>query len=269
MSDTTTKREKYPEGLGPDPDRYFLTLYVAFLQGWFNFLEPSHPYYWVNNDQGARIWIGAEAPVKFQIVQQRPGITVVWGPRSTSALGIDNLVSGNIGTHSELRTDLEEGYLVVYVIAHNDIEATRIARLVHSATRYHRKLLEGAGGFFQIGRKPIGLNSPSPPGALVPDAPESSLRMVQVNIPCSYQVSWTNQVGRQAPQHRNIGQILNQMNASEYAYSPPEVVERVELSISLEPVRVRVIHGRFQRPRTIQVGDQINDFQQSVLAPQE
>ena len=270
MSSVTTKREPYPEGLGPDPDRYFLKLFVAFLQGWFNFLPAEHPYYWTSNDQGGRIWIGAEAPVKSEIVQQRPGITVVWGPRQTQGLGIDNMVRSNIGTHQTLRTDLESGFLVVYAIAKNDLEATRIARLVMTAVRGSRQLLESSGGFFQIARHPMSMNTPSPPGALVPGAPTSDLRMVQVNIPCSYQLSWETGIGRQAPQHRNIGQILAHANASEYAYLPPEVVERIDLSLSIRPVRVRVLQGRFSpTTRTTLIGDPLLDFQSTNWDPQE
>lgn len=271
MSAVNTRREPYPEGLGHDPDRYFLKLFVAFLQGWFNFLPPEHPYHWTSDDQGTRIWIGAEAPVKAEVVQQRPGITVVWGPRQTQSLGIDNMVRSNIGTHQTLRTDMERGFLVVYAIARSDIEATRIARLVMTATRAQRQLLEGPGGFFQIARQEMGLNSPSPPGALVPDAPPS-LRMVQLNIPCSYQLSWETGVGRQAPQHRNISQILAHANASEFPYLPPTVVTRVELSLSVRPVRIRVLQGHLSPPvRTVLIGESLDDFQstQFPIDPQE
>ena len=270
MTAGRTKRAPYPEGLGPDPDRYFIKLYVAFLQGWFNFLEEDHPYHWEPDDKRAGLWIGAEAPIRHEIVQARPAITVMMGPTATAAIGIDNMVSTNLSTHETLRTDLEQGHLVVYVIARNDIEATRIARLVMTATRAHRNLLEGEGGFFQIARGPIGRNSPSPPGALVPDAPESSLRMVQVNLPCSFQVSWKTWPNRQSPQHRSIGQILNQRRAQDYPYVAPQVLERVHLSASVRPVQVRVIHGRYGlRPVTVQVGEKVEDFQQSDLTPQE
>lgn len=270
MSATTTKRAPYPEGLGPDPDRYFLKLFVAFLQGWFNFLPDDHPYHWTSRDQGARIWIGAEAPVKSEIVQQRPGITVVWGPRQTQSLGIDNMVRSNIGTHTTLRTDLESGFLVLYAIAKNDLEATRIARLAMTAVRSSRKLLESPGGFFQIARHQMSMNTPSPPGALVPGAPTSDLRMVQVNVPCSYQLSWETSVGRQAPQHRTISQILAHANASEYEYTPPTEVERIDLSLSIRPVRIRVLQGRLSPiPRTTLIGDPLPDVQSTSWNPQE
>lgn len=263
-------------GLGFDPDLYFLELYVAFLQGWFNFLPLDHEFHWEPDLEHSRVAIRGEAPVDYTVMEARPLITVISGPTATQSLGIDNFVSRNGETN--LHTDLESGTFVVYAVAHGDIQAKRLARMVMHATRSSRKLLEGPGGFHSIGRSQISINSPSPPGSLVMGAPENTdLVMVQLNIPMQFQISWSVGLGRSAPQHRNLDMILQQPRARDYEYTPPVELTEIQLGdpnwsesqtagVNLRPRTVRIIRGPAgANPYTVQLGEGIDGFQQSDL----
>ena len=105
MSRPTGAREAPQTGLGFDPDLYFLELYVAFLQGWFNCLPLDHEFHWEPDLEHSHVAIRGEAPVDYEVMDARPLITVIWGPSMTQAMGIDNFVSRDEDT--SLHTDME------------------------------------------------------------------------------------------------------------------------------------------------------------------
>ena len=264
-------------GLGFDPDLYFLELYVAFLQGWFNFLPFDHEFHWEPDLEHSRVAIRGEAPVDFTVMEARPLITVIWGPTATQSLGMDNFVSRNGETN--LFTDMESGTFVVYAVAHGDIQAKRLARLIAHATRSSRRLLEGPGGFHAIGRTGLSINSPSAPGSLVMGAPENTdLVMVQINVPIQFQLSWTVAPGRSPPQYRTLDMVTQQQRARDYVYASPVELAEVHLGdpnwstsatagVNLLPRTGRIIRGAYAaRPATVQIGDGIDGFQQSDLS---
>ena len=264
-------------GLGFDPDLYFLELYVAFLQGWFNFLPFDHEFHWEPDLEHSRVAIRGEAPVDYTVMDARPLITVIWGPSITQSLGIDNFVSRNGETN--LHTDMESATFVVYAVAHGDIQAKRLARMVAHATRSSRKLLEGRGGFHSVARAGISINAPSAPGSLIMGAPEyTDLVMVQVNIPIQFQLSWTVSPGRSAPQFRNLGMINQEERARDYVYTPPTTLEEIHLGdpnwstsstagVNLRPRAIKVVYGPTGvLSTTVKVVDEIDGFQQSDLS---
>lgn len=270
MSKTHTNREPRDTGLGEDALRYALTLYVAFLQGIFNFLDNESGAHWEPDPENTQIWIGAEDPLPAEVVARRPAITVVMTPTQTSGLGINNMVTQNLATNETLFTDMETGHFVVYCIAHSDIKAKWLAQIVRNSSRQHRKLLEGEGGFHSIARPQVGINSPSAPGALISGATPNALVMVQVNVPFHFQWSWKTSIGAQAPQFRDIQQILGQLRARDYDYTAPTTLEKVQLDVNTRPRTIKLVRGRYAlRPTTVEVGGTIEPFQQSDLRPLE
>ena len=264
-------------GLGFDPDLYFLELYVAFLQGWFNFLPFDHEFHWEPDLEHSRVAIRGEAPVDYTVMEARPLITVIWGPTATQSFGMDNFVSRSGETN--LHTDMESGTFVVYAVAHGDIQAKRLARMVAHATRSSRRLLESRGGFHSIGRMGLSINSPSPPGSLVMGAPENSdLVMVQVNVPIQFQLSWTVTPGRSPPQYRKLEMIMQESRARDYEYAPPVELTEIHLGdpnfstsatagVNLRPRVIKLVHGPYgAKPTTVVVGGGIEGFQQSDLS---
>lgn len=270
MSVVNANRGPRDTGLGEDPLRYALTLYVGFLQGIFNFLPDESGAHWEPDQENSQISITAETPLKAEVVSRRPAITVLMTPTQTMGLGINNVVEQTLSTNEKLYSDLESGHFAVYCLANGDIKAKWLAQIVRNATRAHRNLLESPRGFHAIGRPQIGINSPSPPGALINGSVPSSLVMVQVNVPFQFQWSWRTSIGAQAPQYRNIDQILGQLRAREYPYTAPRTLERMELSINTRPRTIRLIRGRYAlRPTTVEVGGEIQPFQISDLRPLE
>lgn len=265
MSEPVVRHERLPEGIGEDPYHYVTKLYVQYLQGLFNF-APSGCYHWEPDQESTEIVIRGEAPLNMETVGKKPAITVVLGPTSFMGLGIDNMLSVNMTSGERTRTDLMVGHLIPYVLAFNDTVAMRIAHMIAHYTRAQQRLLESPGGFFAIARPFPTVNSPSPPGALVSGDP-SGIVMVQVNIPFQFQWTWSSLLGHPA-NTTSLDQITGNERASDHAYASLSKLERVELAMSIGPVLVRKIHGRYaSRPVTIQVTDGIRPFQVSGLRP--
>jgi hypothetical protein len=267
MSESLLRRKKFDEGAGEDPERYFTTLYIRYLQGLFNFMPIGH-FHWEPQREHTEIVITAEVPMDAEVVEKFPALAVVLGPTQWAGLGIDNMQSYNMRTDKLVRTDLCSGFFVVYAVAGNDVVARRIAQAVANHTRIHQRILEGEGGFHQIARPAPSINSPSPPGALVNGDPKG-LVMVQVNIPFSFQWAWTTgPPQRQAAQLRSIAMVLQEERAVDYPYSAPAKMEKIKLAISTHPVLVRRISGSFSvRPSTVESHGGIRPFQLVDLRP--
>lgn len=265
MSEPEVRHTRLGEGRGEDPYLYITKLYVQYLQGLFNFL-PDGCFHWEPDAEVSEIAIRGEAPLDMRTVGKKPAITVVMGPTSYMGLGIDNMLSTNMTTGEKVRTDMMVGHLMAYVLAFSDIIAMRIAHIVSHHTRAQQRLLESVGGFHSIARPFPTVNSPSPPGALVAGDPEG-LVMVQVNIPFQFQWTWST-TPRQSQSLRSLDLITANERASDYPYTSPARLEKVELAMSTIPVLVRRISGGYaRRPVTIQVGEGISPFQVSGLKP--
>ena len=266
MSEASVRHERICEGVEDgDPFLYVQRLYVQYLQGLFNFMPEGH-WHWEPDQDVTEIIIRGEAPLNLQTVGKKPAITVVMGPSQFQGLGINNMLEKNLSTGRTVFTDLLSGHLVVYCLAESDVIATRLGHLVSFYTRAQRELLESPGGFFAIARPAPTMNTPSPPGALVQGDPEG-LVMVQVNIPFQFQWTWSTEP-LQARSMRSLDLITRGSRASDFPYTSPVKLERVELAMSTSPVLVRRISGGdAPRPRTVVVHDGQDPFQISGLRP--
>lgn len=259
MSETFVRQRQIDSGMGEDPGFRVLEIYVRFLQGLFNWMEPGH-FHWEPGEE-SEIVITAEAPLNREIVEKTPTIVVVMGPYQNAAMLIDNLVEQDFRTGVKRHSDLITGYLVVYVLAGNDVIASRIAQSVERHTRIFRRLLESDGGFHAIARSPCSVNPPSPPGAIINGSPDG-LFMVQANIPFQFQWTWTTEPYRQQPNLRSLAMFMQEDRARDYPYTSPGKLEKVKLAISTTPVLVRRIRGSFAvRPSTVEVTRGISPFQ--------
>lgn len=244
MSSAFSRTQPLEQGIGDDPILYATRLFVRFLQGLFNFMEDGQ-YHWEPDDEISQIIITGETPLNMSAAGKRPAITVMMGPYQFQGLSIDQVASMNMSSTRRTSTDLINGYMVVYCIATMDTIASRLAWSVTQGVRQHRRLLESVGGFFSIARQPPSVNSPSPPGSLVPDV-QSGLVMVQVNIPFQLQWSWKSQPGRQSPHDQSLAMILAQERAVDYPYASPRKLLQVRLAMSTAPVFVRTLSGSRQ-----------------------
>lgn len=266
MSEPFARRTAIEEDVGEDPILYIVRLYVQYLQGLFNFMPANH-FHWEPDQEVSEIIIRGEAPIDLRTAGKHPALTVVMGPIQYLNLGIDNMVSYSSSTNRRVRSDLMSGTLVVYSLAESDIIATQLGHIVAHHTRAHQRILEGEGGFHQIARPAPSINSPSPPGALVVGDP-AGLVMVQTNIPFSFQWTWQTETNRQSPQFRSLRMITEKRRASDFNYTSPSRLERVELAMSVTPVFVRRISGSSaSRPVTVAVTDGIRRFQKTSLLP--
>ena len=237
MSRATTRRTQLSISRADNPIVFATRL---FLQGLFNF-NANGCYHWEPDRENTEIVITAEAPLSMDIAGKRPAITVVMGPYNYQGLGIDNMVSFNQNTERRVRSDLLSGHLVVYCLAETDIIAQHLAHLVIHGTRANQRLLESRGGFHQIARPAPSANSPSPPGALVAGDP-TGLVMVQVNLPFTLQ--WTWATTPTAPsKDRDLSMITQERRASDFPYTSPSALEKVELAMSDTPVLVRRLNA--------------------------
>jgi len=235
MSDPSISTTQYSQDLEGDPTVWAQKLFVAFLKGTFNFAEGD--FHWAPD--GSALQIRAGAPVSTFDVS-RPMLTVVMGPSQSRPIGIDGMLSTNLSTNQKVRTELHSGTLIVYCVAGASVFASRLAHYVRFWTTEHQRLLESAGGFHRIGREGIGVGTVSEPGQLIAGDVVGAF-MVQVNIPYHLQWTWRSNVGRQSPQLRSIAMMMQEQQASQFPYTAPVKLERVELGIFKSPVLVRRI----------------------------
>jgi len=238
VSEVATRSRRVSLERGDNPLLYAQKLFVRFLQGLFNF-NAEGKFHWEPDAERTEVIIRAEAPLDMKTVGKKPAVTVVMGPVQYQGLGIDQLMYMNLTTGRRVHADLISGHFVVYCLAENDVVAQWLAHLVVHGTYANRRLLEGSGGFHQIARPAASQNSPSPPGALIHGDP-TGLFMVQVNLPFSFQWTWAEEPTAPASA-RSIDMINQERRASDYLYSSPSVLEKVQLAMSSAPVVVRRI----------------------------
>lgn len=244
---------------GNNPLVYAQRLYTQFLQGLFNFC-PVDCMHWEPDEDVTEIIIRAEAPLDLKNAGKRPAITVVLGPTQYQGLSIDNLLDANLTTDRQKRADLISGHLVAYCLAENDVIAQWISNVVVSGTMVNRRLLESPGGFHQIARPGCSANPPSPPGGLI-QGDSRGLVMVQTNVPFTFQWTWET-TPKQDAHLRSLDMVTSTRRASDFAYTPPSPLRRVQLAMSSLPVLVRPLDGTGS---SIQVTDGVDGFQ-SVVA---
>lgn len=255
MSTAQVRTGKVPLDRGSSPLLYAQRLYVQFLQGLFNF-NPPGCFHWEPDEELTEVTIVAEAPLNARATGKRPIVTVVLGPVQYQGLSIDQLVRMDLRSEQKLHSDLLSGHFVVYCLAESDIIAQWLAHVVTSGTVVNRRLLESPGGFHQIARPAPSANASSPPGGLVAGDPHG-LVMVQVNIPFTFQWTWSTEPKAPA-KARSLDMITQERRASDFSYTSPSTLEKVELAMSTRPVLVRRLGAT---ATTIQVTDGIDGFQ--------
>lgn len=236
MSEAKTRGKRVSIERGVNPLMYAQRLYTQFLQGLFNF-NAKDCLHWEPDDEKTEIVIRAEAPLDLKTAGKRPAITVVMGPIQYQGIGIDQLMYMNLVTERRVHSDLISGHMVVYCLSETDVVAQWIAHLVIHGTMVNRRLLESRGGFHQMARPAPSANSPSPPGGLVSGDPKG-LVMVQVNIPYSFQWTWSSEPKAPASA-RAVEMITQERRASDFPYTSHSPLESVELAMSTSPVLVR------------------------------
>ena len=232
MSDVNVRNKRVSIERGTNPLVYIQRLYTKFLQGLFNCNEKGC-LHWEPDDEKTEIVIRAEAPLEMKTVGKRPCITVVMGPVQFQGLSIDQMMYMNLTTEKRTHSDLISGHAVVYCLSETDVVAQWIAALAVNGTLANRRLLECPGGFHQIARPACSMNSPSPPGSLVPGDPKG-LVMVQANVPFSFQWTWSEEPTAPAVD-RSIDMILQERRATDFPYTSPSSLEKVELAMSTTP----------------------------------
>ena len=255
MSEALTRSTKVSLERGNSPLLYAQRLYIQFLQGLFNF-NPAGCFHWEPDEERTEIVITAEAPLSQKTIGKRPAITVVIGPIQYQGLAIDQLMYMNLWTERKVHSDLISGHFVAYCLAESDVTAQWLAHIVTSGTMVNRRLLESRGGFHQIARPAPSANSPSPPGGLV-QGDAHGLVMVQVNLPFTFQWTWSTEP--KAPSKaRALNMVTQERRASDFPYTSPRVLEKVELAMSTTPVLVRRLGATTE---TVQVTEGTDGFQ--------
>ena len=198
-----------------DEAEYYQTVMVKFLQHAFYTLPANDPLRWVPDSTVSRLEIMASPPQNADVVARNPIIVVYLGPISDYHDVIGDLASFQFSTGRTTRVKRRNAYYTLYCTSKNPIVCRRIANLARTFIESQQAMLEGDGGFFQIGRTPGFTENPvSPPGAMIPGDPKGLL-MLGLNVPAVWQWGFTSTPARGLPGDWTIRDILRASDPSQ------------------------------------------------------
>lgn len=171
----------YPSDFKHTPLEALRNLFVGFLQGLFNEAPPDSRYHWDPDPALTSIIIQDEAPVKEEMLQKRPLITLTRGPIQFYSFGMDDLLQYDVSIDRKTKSVLVPGTMNVNCCSRVSLEAENIAWVVAEHIWLLRDLLIKAG-LFDAGRQ-IQLGAPSPAGSIIADDNGDTWVAVPVSVP--------------------------------------------------------------------------------------
>lgn len=175
--------DTFPGSFKYTPMEALRNLFVGFLQGLFNAAPPGS-YHWDPDPATTNIIIQDEAPVKEEVMQKRPLITITRGPIQFYSFGMDDLLQYDATIDRKTKSILVPGTMTVNCCSRVSIEAENIAWVVAEHIWLLRDLLIRYG-LFDTGRQ-IQLGSPSPAGSLISDDNGDTWVVVPVSVPFQF-----------------------------------------------------------------------------------
>lgn len=173
------------QGLGEEPLFYFTRVFLLFLQGLFEQMDPGS-YRWLHDEKLSEIAITDQVPIPVSRVDQKPHLITMRGPARFANLTLDQMRTVNPRTGEKERTDLISCTMSICCLAKNGIEAQRLAFIVARHVRTFKTSIQRTG-MHKVGDE-IEIGPESPPGALVAE-PDPSVVMCTVTLPFHFQ--WT------------------------------------------------------------------------------
>jgi hypothetical protein len=145
--------------------------------------------HWSPNLDETEIVITDQTPLTLSTIGQRPAIVVIPGQAQFANLAIGNLEDLDPFTGNRIHRDLISSSLTYNCISRNGVEAGRIAWYLGSHIKKLRVFLQQQGPFTEIGQTVV-FAPETPPGAIVPDAVDSSAINRAVIVPYQYPHRW-------------------------------------------------------------------------------
>jgi hypothetical protein len=170
----------FPGSFKYTPLEALRNLFVGFLQGLFNAAPPGS-YHWDPDPNFTDIIIQDEAPVKEEVMQKRPLITLTRGPIQFYSFGMDDMLQYNADIDRKTKSILVPGTMSVNCCSRVALEAENIAWVVGEHIWLLRDLLIKSG-LFDTGRQ-IQLSAPAPAGSLIADDNGDTWTAVSVSVP--------------------------------------------------------------------------------------
>jgi hypothetical protein len=179
-NDQVTSGLVNPQGLGEEPLYYFTRVYLLFLQGLFEQLEPGD-FRWSPDEKLSEITITADVPIPRENVDKIPAMVVMRGPAAAGNLSLDQVREVDSKTGEKVRADLWSATMSINCLSKNDVEAQRMAWLVARHIRNFKTTIQRCG-MHKIGDD-LQVGPISPPGAIVSGEAEPELFLVTVFSP--------------------------------------------------------------------------------------
>lgn len=173
-----------------DPLNYAVKCFVAFLQTIYE-EAPMGYYHWRPSLEETELVITEENPIKLEVFERKPAISVVLGPTQFNGTALDDLLHVDARNAAEIHTDLLPGTMILNCLSRVPQECRFLGWLSARTIWNLRKLFIRELGFHEVGRK-IAIGSVSPAGALVQGDTEGEWHSVTVS--CPFFLQWTDRV---------------------------------------------------------------------------
>ena len=195
----TDPQPLYPGSFKYTPLEALRNLFVGFCQGLFNAAPPGC-YHWDEDPNTTEIIIQDEAPVKEEVMQKRPLITITRGALQAYGFGLDDLLKYDADIDRKTKSILVPGTMTINCCSRVSLEAENIAWVVFEHIWLLRDLLMKAG-LFDTGRNNQ-LGAPSPAGSIIADDGGDEWVCVPVSVPFQFvRTSSLTPLGRQIVQN--------------------------------------------------------------------
>ena len=173
-----------------DPLNYAVKGFIAFLQTIFE-ARPPGQFRWLPELEETELVITEENPVKLEVIEQRPAISVVLGPCRFNGSSLDDLVGVSARTAQERHTDLIPGNMSLHCLSRVRQECRFIAWQCARMTWILRKIFISETLFHEMGRNNQ-ISSVTPAGELVGGDTEGEWHAVTVTVP--FFLQWSDTV---------------------------------------------------------------------------
>lgn len=181
---------------GSSPFVQIIRRTVEFIQG-LHAQCPAGSYRWCPGELGSpdenesEIWIGADNPVRSDIIGKRPAITVLRGAASFQGVGIGDRAFYDPRTGGMVKMDILPTTLMVNVLSRFPLEAEQLAWFeAQHIWALRRELMKNQSGIMFVGQRPS-ISPPTPAGSLVAPDTEHNWTVVSVSFPAYLQHATT------------------------------------------------------------------------------
>jgi hypothetical protein len=207
--------------------------FVSFLKWRFSLL-PQGSYRFdaetenTPEQKNSEIFIGADTPIRSDVVGKRPAITVLRTQAAFSGLGIGDLAFRDLATGGHSRMDLVPTNIMINCLSQEPVEAEMLADFCRQqVSAFREEIVKASNGLLlYTGSKPM-LSAPSPAGSLV-DTVEDDWRVVVVSFP-----TYIQDVIHVLPLNKKI---LNGVNISaSVGRQPGTPLSEAQLEASVQP----------------------------------